>query len=467
MSKKIHDLSELPAELGGTSEPVDRRVAGNAPEIDGAAKQQEELQRLLEVGLGATSVVEALAEQQEGYRRQLEELTNGLGTTSIADAVTEQQESYRRQLEGLANSIGTASIAAVTEQQEGYRRQLEELANGLGATSIAAVTEQQEGYRRQLEELANTIGTAATGFPVIEAPSIIKSHDMIERLVSSDLAGVITRFENNSYALQEALDAIEAPWFNVNSVIGSFSGIAELHELGSLVSRAPTFEDNMADMLRTDLGDWREALYWPEEVLTDMTARREFYKDLGFNTSLTEFPATAFRESVEISGLRSDPPRLVDLYGPPILPADTDDEERAIVRTNDAHDWLFRLESELRKFIDEKMSDHYGPNWQKQRLPGDIYKSCTEKKRDFEGHGAPERPLMAYLDFTDYLKIIVRKDNWREVFARFFQRPENVSESLQRIHLIRLDTMHARTISQDDELLLYVETNRLTKAIRS
>ncbi len=47
----------------------------------------------------------------------------------------------------------------------------------------------------------------------------------------------------------------------------------------------------------------------------------------------------------------------------------------------------------------------------------------------------------------------------------FFVRTESVRESLQRLYLIRLDTMHARPITQDDEWLLYVETRRLVNLI--
>jgi hypothetical protein len=73
--------------------------------------------------------------------------------------------------------------------------------------------------------------------------------------------------------------------------------------------------------------------------------------------------------------------------------------------------------------------------------------------------------LVEYADFTDYVPVICRADNWREVFSPFFNRPENVRESFQRLHPIRLDTMHARLITQDDELLLHVEVKRLVKVI--
>jgi hypothetical protein len=40
-----------------------------------------------------------------------------------------------------------------------------------------------------------------------------------------------------------------------------------------------------------------------------------------------------------------------------------------------------------------------------------------------------------------------------------------VIKSLQRLYPIRLDTMHARLVTQDDELFLRVEVRRLVKVI--
>lgn len=79
--------------------------------------------------------------------------------------------------------------------------------------------------------------------------------------------------------------------------------------------------------------------------------------------------------------------------------------------------------------------------------------------------GNRHRPLIAYADFTDYERILVRADNWKAAFEAVFHRKEALRESLQRLYPIRLCTMHARLISQDDELYLYVEVKRLLKAM--
>ena len=120
---------------------------------------------------------------------------------------------------------------------------------------------------------------------------------------------------------------------------------------------------------------------------------------------------------------------------------------------------------QLRRFIDEKMTHAFGSDWPKQRLPKDLYEKWQEKKHTATLAGTKDWPLVAYADFTDYETVICKRDNWREVFSHFFNRPESVRESLQRLYPIRLDTMHARPIAKEDELLLFVEVKRLVKVI--
>ena len=198
-----------------------------------------------------------------------------------------------------------------------------------------------------------------------------------------------------------------------------------------------------------------------------MAARADFYADLGFNADLTDLPTPAFREGDEIADIRSEPPSLVESYGPPAPSSSATNEEAAFARTNEAHDWLQCLESHLRRFIDAQMTRAFGAEWPRHRLPNDMYDRWKTKKDAAARMGRPECATVSYADFTDYIPVITRKDNWRQLFKGHFNRREDVRESFQRLHPIRLDTMHARPISQDDELLLYVEVKRIMRAIES
>ena len=290
---------------------------------------------------------------------------------------------------------------------------------------------------------------------------------------ADDVSRLLTALQATSnlthvaHAVQSALQSMKNPWLDVNDEIGSVQRLFELQGIGELISRQSTFDYTVAESLRSSLGDWRDAITWPENIWTNLGARADFYVDLGFNAALTDMPVPAFLEATAVTDIRSGPPSLVKAYGLPIPTAPDRDEEEGLARTNEAHDWLQRLESHLRRFIDSEMTRVFGADWARHQLPNNMYDEWKWKKETAERAGAPSRPPIAYADFTDYQRIICKRDNWRQVFSPFFEREENVRESLQRLHPIRLDTMHARIITQDDEFFLYVEAKRLMQCIRT
>ena len=203
---------------------------------------------------------------------------------------------------------------------------------------------------------------------------------------------------------------------------------------------------------------------WPDHIFADPLARSDFYRTRGLYPALTSFPAEAFDQITTSAGLKGAPPPLLSDYCYE-TGSDGEDEETGFVRTNAAHDRLQRFETYIRSFIERKMRDALGDDWIKQRVPHQIWKGWKEKQQKARDSGEPDRPLIAYADFTHYEQIILHKKNWEEIFAPTFKRQTMVQESFQRLYPIRVCTMHARIITQDDELYLYVETKRLLGAI--
>jgi hypothetical protein len=111
------------------------------------------------------------------------------------------------------------------------------------------------------------------------------------------------------------------------------------------------------------------------------------------------------------------------------------------------------------------MQREFGEGWTKHQLDAETRKRWVEKHQSALDHGEPARPLIAFADFTDYDRVLLRKDNWNKVFAAFFGSQDSLRESLRRLLPIRLATMHARPISQDDEVFLNVEVKRILMAI--
>ena len=264
----------------------------------------------------------------------------------------------------------------------------------------------------------------------------------------------------------ERLAAMKSPWLDAQNRLGSVERILGLRKLGDIVGGPATYAEPATVQIRTFLGDWRERIAWPDHIWRDLGARADFYADLGFDADLTDLPVPAFREAAEAADLRSERPSLIESYGPPVPSSQAASDEAAFARTNNAHDWLQRFESHLRRFIDIVMTRAFGLKWPKHRLPNGMYERWKEKQQTAARAGRAEWPIVAYADFNDYVAIITRQDNWQELFQSYFERPEAVRESFQRLYPIRLDTMHARFVSQDDELLLYVEVKRIMCAIK-
>lgn len=328
---------------------------------------------------------------------------------------------------------------------------------------------QRSGVLDHAQEYADQLAPALAAMESYNARFSLPEVKVVERLIDQLTPqinlSILESFAFKTGEIQRALQSMHTPWLDAQNSLSSAISFTELQGIGSMLSRLPSFDNTINTTLRSYLGDWRDNITWPEPILTDLSARGEFYVGLGFNPTLTDFPEPAFQESTKIAGLRQEPPALVDAYGEPVPSAEDGEEEGALIRTNMAHDWLLRLETNMRQFIDAQMTAEFGENWPRHRLPNGLYDQWVDKRETAVKAGRTALRLIAYADFTDYVLVICKTDNWRELFGRHFDRPENVRESFQRLHPIRLDTMHARPIGQDDELLLYVEVKRLVRVI--
>jgi len=87
------------------------------------------------------------------------------------------------------------------------------------------------------------------------------------------------------------------------------------------------------------------------------------------------------------------------------------------------YETLQGLENVLRELIAKELSK-ITHDWWIQRVPPDVRQHAEERKAKNESlwpwHQEIDLPVIYYVDFPDYIKIIVRKDNWEGVFARTF-----------------------------------------------
>jgi hypothetical protein len=270
-------------------------------------------------------------------------------------------------------------------------------------------------------------------------------------------AGVAQRIDAARIA---ELVAIKAPWVDATAPTRSFESVAALAALGSSL-RLPSLE-LQSDAIRKALGDWR-GVSIPETILLDWDVRRSFYVHHGFDTRLTELPEPAFIESMRRTSVwRPD----LSLPIAPVAQVEIENAEQAVEeRMTQAFGLIRNIERQVRVYIERVMTERYGRNWVKQRVPAETLAAWRDKRKRESEEGRRVRPLIEYADFTDYLDIMIRRDNWADVFAPVFKTKDEVTVSFRRLFPLRICTMHGREITKEDYLVLVVETRWLLQAI--
>ena len=167
----------------------------------------------------------------------------------------------------------------------------------------------------------------------------------------------------------------------------------------------------------------------------------ESVKSLNIPSSL--LPNVLFESGVNTPQIHT-PTYEISAFVEPIM-AETDRR-----RNLDAYDALLTLEQELRELIRTELRKLSGQRWWKQRVPSEIRLGCESRKqkREQDTFAARRHPIeYAYVD--DYRSIIVRTDNWDDVFSRVFGRKIEVEPCFLWANQGRVDIGHSRMLSDD------------------
>lgn len=114
---------------------------------------------------------------------------------------------------------------------------------------------------------------------------------------------------------------------------------------------------------------------------------------------------------------------------------------------------LKNLENNLRLVIENELSSKSN-NWWMGRIPNDVRENAEIKKQKNEKtwpwYTGKSDSLTTYLDFNDYLKIIRRGDNWKEIFKNIFIDEEWISAKFKELSPIRNSIAHNRELNKQD-----------------
>ena len=309
------------------------------------------------------------------------------------------------------------------------------------------------------DHLPHTIATFKNYEDQFKPSTELKSRRLERRFV----ANTDSAFESPLPMLRR----LDGAWLNELDGIASMQRVVNLRDLGSTLNENEPFSPACADDLQKLLGDWRDEITWPKVIRTDLGARMSFYEELGFDINLTCVPSSAFQEILDATAIKPDQPDPVQAYEYFVQTSINLCEERMLARTMKACSWIERLETQLRHFIDHAMTKVYGIDWIERRFPKQTVTNWEKTNQRIKELTTLTLQRLAFSQFTDYELVICQEDHWNEVFRSVFKNREYLRESLQRLYPIRNDTMIGRPITNQDELLLYVETNRLISAMEA
>ncbi len=369
---------------------------------------------------------------------------------------------------------------SVAQMLEEHSRSLLDFRDTLSKSLLPDVLSAQNAAQSALQSLSEQMNVHRNAAHSLLESVQFKDLVIVPQFDTTKLfeAASVSAFLPSQKDLISSIAALQPSWPSPSITLDSIEGMTGLMSLHNAVVTNP-FGDLERDALQSLLGTW-DSSKLTNSILFESEARTKFYLDQGFDARLTAFPSIAYNDALFQSGLLRP-----DLFSP-VFPrtemgyypleedaretaegSDVDEEKELKARLLRAYDIISNLEIRLREFLVQIMESVFGQSWTKQRVPGEIYKQWKEKRDSAVRKGESEQPILWYADFTDYERIITRKDNWKDTFEGKFINMMDVQVSFQRLYPIRNCTMHTRPLTKEDFLLLTVEAQRILRAIGS
>jgi len=151
------------------------------------------------------------------------------------------------------------------------------------------------------------------------------------------------------------------------------------------------------------------------------------------------------------------------------IPKEEKMEDVVEVGKDTSYKKMFDLENKLRRIIQTRL-EKITADWWKKRVPPDVRQNAESKKSRNEvqwpWHDQKDLHPIFYLDFTDYVKIIRKRDNWKHAFKEVFVDVEYISSSLKQLEPIRIAIAHSRELTNTQETRLDLLAKEIGECIR-
>jgi hypothetical protein len=131
---------------------------------------------------------------------------------------------------------------------------------------------------------------------------------------------------------------------------------------------------------------------------------------------------------------------------------------------------LHILETGLRGCIETRLSA-LTPNWWVERVPEELRKQAERRKANRERVWPwleiGDHPVVEYLGFPDYARIIFEPKNWDQAFSLVFVDADALRVKLRELDPIRTDVAHSRKLTVVNQRRLETYAEDILLAVRS
>ena len=213
----------------------------------------------------------------------------------------------------------------------------------------------------------------------------------------------------------------------------ALAGITDLYGIGDLHRQTA----------KALLGKWHTDLTLPDEYWRNPEYRRALYREAEVDEGLIDADLAT---TVEISITSGAIVGEIIEAGRYVL-GETATGLLTLTTANLASD-IFELigmiEKSLRDLISNKLQAVFGPKWFIQRVPGAVVQLAKVARQRALKSGEPQSPLIDFLTLGQLTEVVLRTDNWDNVFEPIFRNRDWFKRDVEVIGVARNPNAHYR-----------------------
>lgn len=308
-------------------------------------------------------------------------------------------------LSGITESVRRITESMSWAHELGTLRWRDGLFN-LDKATIGAIARQHGDLQTALAEISNSISATGRALQLAQPTLSIHALATIDSFGSLRLTG---------------------------KRLAAFAAISDTYGFGALHRRT-------SEAL---LGSWHTDFNLPNRYWDDFAFRRELYRESEVDTGLIEAdPETALEIAIAsgaiVGEIIEQGRYIIGHTATGLLTLTTEN------LATDIYELVGVIESALRRLLSRKLSEVAGPKWFRQRVPGALVAKARETRERSLKAGEEWAPYIEFLTLGELMDVVLRADNWEEVFEPIFRNRDWFKRDIEVISVARNPNAHYR-----------------------